>query len=525
MVGVVSVSPRRALSNIENIVEANGVPFPSANKSPAANAPPKGVLGSVIRRLSGSGRAERAPPERAEDPAFASEFFVETPRSLFKRKVPKSASSRNSQPSSRPKPVSPTVEIFGVKGVLGAARGPTPPSATAFGEAGVVQAERGPTPDAHKHEGRLARAQLDAFLAAHPDAVQIGGGKVRCETTGHEMRLELGTVLGHWQGKKYAKAFAKAHPTAPTAADRAAADRAAADPAAIPRAATGAKTKRLVTTLDESMLQEAWTMADVARIDDARMANIFAGAGAAPPRKRLDPSSVEIVHADNGSGAPQLLPRAVALSKASKAKGMRRDTTGVPKRPAPPPRGSSAPLDALPAQIASGPPATPGGVATPAEAGSKRSTRSMARAATPPAKQRVEAIEASGGEWSRRAARLRAEPEAQPCPQLYGLVEPPAPPPLDSPPAFSPAAEWVARAERMVAEAEKEEGATEETAPFEEPSKPSPAPTPSRAAEPPATVDISKMKVSPSSRRARAQLAPSSRPARAQLARVSRLSF
>ena len=44
--------------------------------------------------------------------------------------------------------------------------------------------ERGFTPEASKREGREAALELDAFLAAHPDALTVSDGRVRCLATG-----------------------------------------------------------------------------------------------------------------------------------------------------------------------------------------------------------------------------------------------------------------------------------------------------------------------------------------------------
>ena len=93
----------------------------------------------------------------------------------------------------------PIVTAFGVTGVLEKDKGHAPQEVEVFGQRGVLQSERGATPEAHKGEGRAAmqaseeRALTIAeFIAAHPDAQLISGGKVRCTTTGCE---SVGSML------------------------------------------------------------------------------------------------------------------------------------------------------------------------------------------------------------------------------------------------------------------------------------------------------------------------------------------
>ena len=56
----------------------------------------------------------------------------------------------------------------------------------------------------HRADGAAA-ASLDAFLVAHPDATRLPTGKIRCETTGHELAPQLPALQGHWAGKVYRK--------------------------------------------------------------------------------------------------------------------------------------------------------------------------------------------------------------------------------------------------------------------------------------------------------------------------------
>jgi hypothetical protein len=54
----------------------------------------------------------------------------------------------------------------------------------------------------HRAEGAAADA-LAAFLAVHADATVLPSGKIRCETTGHELAPQLPALQGHWTGKAY----------------------------------------------------------------------------------------------------------------------------------------------------------------------------------------------------------------------------------------------------------------------------------------------------------------------------------
>ena len=177
---------------------------------------------------------------------------IESPHSAAKKaatlsKTPASKQKRAKTPASA-KPIATRPEaqearIFGRFGVLQVERGPTPPEATAFGLTGLLERERGPTPaevEAFGVAGVLqrergpvpkatTRANLEAeevkvFCETHEDATMLPG-RVRCETTRHEMPVELDVIVSHWGGRRYQKAAKKmasnAASTAATAASKA----------------------------------------------------------------------------------------------------------------------------------------------------------------------------------------------------------------------------------------------------------------------------------------------------------------
>ena len=108
---------------------------------------------------------------------------------------------------------------FGEQGILEDTVGHMPPVVEAMGEVGVLQATRGPTPawalqQEAEERNQSAKSERDAlaiaaFIESHSDAQLLPGGKVRCETTGHEMPLDMYWLTSHWEGKKYAKVVAR----------------------------------------------------------------------------------------------------------------------------------------------------------------------------------------------------------------------------------------------------------------------------------------------------------------------------
>ena len=164
-----------------------------------------------------------------------------SPFSAAKKVAPPSKSPAFKQPTPKPQPtpkqrqtpkaVAPPPareeeehSVFGRFGVLQAKRGPTPPEASAFGAAGVLERERGnapadvevfggitgvlmrergPTPKATRRE-QLEANEVAAFVDAHDDAT-MGVGRVRCETTRHEMPEQLDVLVSHWGGRRYKK--------------------------------------------------------------------------------------------------------------------------------------------------------------------------------------------------------------------------------------------------------------------------------------------------------------------------------
>ena len=182
----------------------------------------------------------------------------------------------------------PDATAFGVSGVLEKDIGDVPQEMEAFDEWGVLQSDRGHTPYAHRHEGRGAEASARAiaeFLESHADAELIAGGKVRCNTTGHEIPLDLYWLASHWEGKKYAKAAGRnaSQPTnlPPPPKEMPPAAPAQKDSAGL---VAGKSRKERRAEMRAGFNQfDLWTMEDVNKITEQKM-------GEQPPSPRMGAS-------------------------------------------------------------------------------------------------------------------------------------------------------------------------------------------------------------------------------------------
>ena len=245
---------------------------------------------ALILGTSSSSSSSVKKQAKPEEKAFSGEFFGR--RGLF-------SSKRGPTPS--------LVTAFGISGILEDVPGKPPQTIEVMGEAGVLEDTRGPTPAGvlaaqAEERARTAKSERDAlaiadFLERHADAKLLAGGKVQCTTTGHEMPLDLYWLSSHWEGKKYAKAVKAAkradedaaRPPKRSKAEKKKASRERLQAEAAHSAAQAANfptdgSTRWTTTavrgpssaqqlpVDPLLDPERWTMADVAKIGDARKA-------------------------------------------------------------------------------------------------------------------------------------------------------------------------------------------------------------------------------------------------------------
>ena len=228
-------SPRKALGNI-------------MNTTPLSNGCTSAKLGETPTKKPSS-LAKTTPASKGL--RFAIRSSLRSPSTPAIAAVPKELEEAEVQ-----------TEAFGMTGVLQLSRGAAPPAVEAFDEKGILEMYRGQTPEAHRHEGRMAQAQVEAFIASHSDAYLIGD-RVLCVPTGHEMPLDLATLTAHWSGTKYAKAVG-AKRVRPLLSPTARASPAAkASVKAVGR--SGGKVLKKSKSLDESEvpLSDTWSMNDV----------------------------------------------------------------------------------------------------------------------------------------------------------------------------------------------------------------------------------------------------------------------
>ena len=301
-------SPRLALSSLtgnsprlNNVSQGglkNGEKTPSSvRKSPIAIAED---LSASVRRKNAQRASERKQSAAAANEApFSDEFF--SSREIFGRSGVLSKVRGRAPPDAT---------AFGVDGVLERDKGHAPPEAEIWGESGVLTSERGPSlslRERHAAEAaseaasEAAARQLADFLQQHSDAELIPGGKVRCATTGVVVPLSLHWLEAHWSGHKYR------------------------------RAATHAAAAALQA--------ELWTKDDVARIDAARMDNIFRAQAAVSAAKAKADAKVAAVGGRGADAHP-------ATAKPSEAKPAAAKPAAAKRRLAPVPKGYPPPFGA-----------------------------------------------------------------------------------------------------------------------------------------------------------------------------------